>query len=154
MAKRRAQIQMSDEEVWAFVEERKSLQVATIGRDGMPHLTTLWFALVEGRIAFETFSKSQKIVNLKRDPRISVLLEDGEQYAELRGVSISGHAELYDDPDEVHPYAMAVMRRNQPEIPADKVDDAARALASKRTAVLVVPERIVSWDHSKLSGGY
>jgi len=154
VAKRRAQIQMSDEEVWAFVEERKSLQVATIGRDGMPHLTTLWFALVEGRIAFETFSKSQKIVNLKRDPRISVLLEDGEQYAELRGVSISGHAELYDDPDEVHPYAMAVMRRNQPEIPADKVDDAARALASKRTAVLVVPERIVSWDHSKLSGGY
>ena len=154
MAKRRTQIQMSDEEVWAFVEERKSLQVATIGRDGMPHLTTLWFALVEGRIAFETFSKSQKIVNLKRDPRISVLLEDGEQYAELRGVSISGHAELYDDPDEVHPYAMAVMRRNQPEIPADKVDDAARALASKRTAVLVVPERIVSWDHSKLSGGY
>ena len=154
MAKRRAQIQMSDEEVWAFVEERKSLQVATIGRDGVPHLTTLWFALVEGRIVFETFSKSQKIVNLKRDPRISVLLEDGDQYAELRGVSISGHADLYDDPDEVHPYAMAVMRRNQPEIPADKVDDAARALASKRTAVVVVPERIVSWDHRKLAGSY
>jgi len=154
VAKRRAQIQMSDEEVWAFVEERKSLQVATIGRDGVPHLTTLWFALVEGRIVFETFSKSQKIVNLKRDPRISVLLEDGDQYAELRGVSISGHADLYDDPDEVHPYAMAVMRRNQPEIPADKVDDAARALASKRTAVVVVPERIVSWDHRKLAGSY
>ena len=116
--------------------------------------TTLWFGLVEGRIVFETFSKSQKIVNLKRDPRISVLLEDGEEYAELRGVSISGHAELYDDPDEVHPYAMAVMRRNQPGIPADKVDDAARALASKRTAVVVIPERIVSWDHHKLSGGY
>lgn len=154
MAKRRAQIQMSDEEVWAFVEERKSLQVATIGRDGMPHLTTLWFALVEGRIAFETFSKSQKVVNLKRDPRISVLLEDGEQYAELRGISISGRADLYDDPDEVHPYAMAVMRRNQPEIPADKVDEAARVLASKRTAVVVIPERIVSWDHRKLAGSY
>jgi hypothetical protein len=120
----------------------------------MPHLTTLWFALVEGRIAFETFSKSQKIVNLKRDPRISVLLEDGEQYAELRGISISGRADLYDDPDEVHPYAMAVMRRNQPEIPADKVDEAARVLASKRTAVVVIPERIVSWDHRKLAGSY
>ena len=154
MAKRRTQIQMSDEEVWAFVEERKSLQVATIGRDGTPHLTTLWFALVEGRIACETFSKAQKIVNLKRDPRISVLLEDGDQYAELRGVSISGRADLYDDPDEVHPYAMAVMRRNQPEIPADKVDEAARVLASKRTAVVVVPERIVSWDHRKLGGSY
>lgn len=154
MAKRRSQIQMSDDEVWRFVEEGKSLQVATLGRDGMPHLTTLWFALVDGRIAFETYKKSQKVVNLRRDPRIAILLEDGDTYNELRGVSISGRAELYDDPDEVHPYAMAVMRRNQPEIPEDKIEDASRVLAAKRTAVVVIPERIVSWDHNKLAGGY
>ena len=154
MAKRRAEIQMSEAEVWAFVEEQKSLQVATIGRDGMPHLTTLWFALVEGRIVFETFSKSQKVVNLRRAPRIAVLVGGGGRDQALPGVSISGQALLYDDPDEVHPYAMAVMRRNQPEIPEDKIDEAARALASKRSAVVVVPERIVSWDHRKLGGGY
>ena len=77
MPKRRGSIRMSDDEVWKFIEERKSLQVATIGADGAPHLTTLWFAIVDGEIAFETFTKSQKIVNLRRDPRIAVLVEDG-----------------------------------------------------------------------------
>jgi len=153
MAKRRSHIQMSEGEVWSFIEEQKSLQVATIGRDGMPHLTTLWFGLLEGRIVFETFTKSQKVVNLRRDPRIAVLLEDGDRYEELRGVSISGRADLYDDLEEVRPYAMAVIRRNQPDVPEDKIDDAARSLAAKRSAVVVIPERIVSWDHHKLAGG-
>lgn len=154
MAKRRDLIRMSETEIWSFVEEQKSLQVATIGRDGVPHLTTLWFAIVDGQIVFETFTKSQKVLNLKRDPRIAVLLEDGETYGTLRGVSIQGRAELYDSPDEVHPYAMAVMRRNQPEIPEDQVSKAARALAAKRTAVVINPDRVVSWDHSKLEGTY
>ena len=154
MPKRRDAIRMTDEEMWAFIEEQKSLQVATIGKDGMPHLTTLWFAVVDGDICFETFTKSQKIVNLRRDPRISVLLEDGLTYDQLRGVSIQGRAELHDDPEEVLPYARAVMARNQPEIPEDKLDDVARALASKRTGVVVKPEKIVSWDHRKLGGGY
>ena len=154
MPKRRAAIQMSEEERTKFIEEQRSLQVATIGKDGMPHLTTLWFAVVDGEIAFETFTKSQKIVNLKRDPRITVLLEDGHAYNELRGVSIQGRAELHDDPERVHPYALAVMRRNQPEIPEENLDQAARAMAAKRTAVVVKPERIISWDHRKLGGGY
>ena len=63
MAKRRDAIRMSDEETWKFIEERKSLQVATLGRDGSPHLTTLWFAIVDGEIVFETFTKSQKIAD-------------------------------------------------------------------------------------------
>ena len=154
MAKRRDAIRMSDEEMRAFIEEQKSLQVATIGKDGVPHLTTLWFAVVDGEIAFETFTKSQKVVNLRRDPRISVLLEDGLEYNQLRGVSMQGRAALESDPEKVHPYALAVMRRNQPEIPEDKLDEAARMLASKRTAVIVKPERIISWDHRKLGGSY
>jgi PPOX class probable F420-dependent enzyme len=154
MAKRREAIRMSDEQLWKFIEERKSLQVATLGRDGAPHLTTLWFAIVDGEIVFETFTKSQKIVNLKRDPRIAVLLEDGTDYAELRGVSINGRAELHSDPEVVHPYALAVMTRNQPDIPVEALDQAAKQLSSKRTAVIVKPERIVSWDHRKLGGTY
>jgi len=154
MAKRRDQIRMTDEELWRFVEERKSLQVATLGKDGAPHLTTLWFAVVDGDIVFETFTKSQKIVNLRRDPRIAVLLEAGESYGELRGVSINGRAELHSDPETVHPYALAVMRRNQPGIPEDKLDAAARVMAAKRTAVVVKPGKIVSWDHRKLGGTY
>ena len=105
-------------------------------------------------IVFETFTKSQKIVNLQRDPRIAVLLEDGTEYNELRGVSISGRAVLYDDPARVHPLALAVMRRNQPEIPEDALDKVAKMMASKRTAVVVKAERTVSWDHGKLGGTY
>ncbi len=154
MPKRRDQIRMSEDELWKFVEEQKSLQVATLGADGAPHLTTLWFAVVDGEIAFETFTKSQKIVNLRRDPRIAVLVEAGETYDELRGVSINGRAELHGDPEVVHPYALAVMRRNQPEIPDEHLEKAARVMAAKRTAVVVKPEKIVSWDHRKLGGTY
>ena len=154
MPKRRDQIRISDEEIWKFVEEQKSLQVATLSSDGSPHLTTLWFAVVDGDIVFETFTKSQKIVNLRRDPRIAVLVEDGTRYDQLRGVAINGRAELVTDPERVHPYAMAVMRRNQPEIPGDKVPEVAQLMAAKRTAVVVKAEKIVSWDHRKLGGRY
>lgn len=154
MPKRRDQIRMTDAEVSAFIEERRSLQVATLNRNGSPHLTTLWFAVVDGDIVFETFSKSQKIVNLRRDPRIAVLVEDGTRYDELRGVSINGRAELHDDPERVHPYALAVMRRNQPEIPEEDLDQVAKMMATKRTAVVVKAERVVSWDHRKLGGTY
>ena len=154
MGKKRDQIRMSEDELWKFVDEQKSLQVATLDKTGAPHLTTLWFAIVDGEICFETFTKSQKIVNLQRDPRIAVLLEDGDSYNELRGVSIQGRARLYSDPEEVHGYALAVMKRNQPEIPAEQLEGAAKMMASKRTAVVVKPEKIISWDHRKLAGSY
>ncbi len=154
MPKRRGQIAMSEDELWKFIEERKSLQVATIGADGAPHLTTLWFVIIDGEIAFETFTKSQKIVNLKRDPRIAVLVEGGIKYNELRGVAINGRAVLHDDPAVVLPYAVAMVRRNQPEVPAEHVAAAAKMMAAKRTVVVVKPEKIVSWDHRKLGGTY
>ena len=154
MANRRDQIRMTEEEIWKFVEERKSLQVATLNRDGTPHLTTLWFAVVDGEITFETFSKSQKIVNLRRDPRIAVLLEAGSDYSELRGVSINGTALLHSDPEVVHRYAFAVMRRNQPDLPEGTLEAVARDMSTKRTVVVVKPEKIVTWDHRKLGGSY
>jgi PPOX class probable F420-dependent enzyme len=154
MAKRRNSIRMSDEEIRDFIESRKSLQVATLNKDGSPHLTTLWFAVVDGDIVFETFTKSQKIVNLERDPRIAVLVEGGTSYNELRGVSINGRAALYDDPEVVHGYALAVMKRNQPEIPAESLDAAAKMMSAKRTAVVVKAYKTVSWDHAKLGGTY
>jgi PPOX class probable F420-dependent enzyme len=150
--KRRDQIRMTDEELWKLIEERKSLQVATLNRDGSPHLTTLWFAIVDGKIVFETYTKSQKVVNLERDPRIAVLVEAGTGYNELRGVSISGTAEVVKDPERVHVIAREVMRRNHPGVAKDEVDELARRMAAKRSGVIVHPEKIVSWDHRKLAG--
>ncbi len=145
---------MSEEEQGQFIAIQKSLQVATINRDGTPHLSTLWFDLFEGDIVFETFTKSQKIKNLQRDPRISCLLEDGLVYEELRGVQINGTAELYSDAETVHHYARGVMARNNPGIPEEMLDAAAESMSTKRTAVVVKAHRIVTWDHTKLGGTY
>ncbi len=145
---------MSDDEVWAFIEAQKSLQVAVHGHDGFPHLSTLWFAIADGDIVFETYTKSQKIKNLERDDRITVLLEDGTEYEKLRGVMIRGRAELCTDPAAVHPLALAVMTRNQPDIDPELLETAAQQMAAKRTAVVVRPDKIVSWDHTKLGGSY
>lgn len=154
MAKRRDLIRMTDEEIWPFIESRQSLQVATLNKDGSPQLTTLWFAVVDGAIVFETFTKSQKIVNLKRDPRIAVLVEDGTTYEQLRGVSINARAELVDEPAAVERYAAHIVRKNNPEVAEEMVPQAARMLAQKRTVVVIRPERIASWDHRKLGGTY
>ena len=154
MAKKRDLIRMTDAEIWPFIESRQSLQVATLNKDGSVQLTTLWFAVVDGAIVFETFTKSQKIVNLKRDPRIAVLVEDGTTYDQLRGVSINARAELVDEPAEVERYAAHIVRKNNPEVPPEMVPQAAKMMAQKRTVVVIRPERIASWDHRKLGGTY
>ncbi len=154
MPKRRDSIRMSEADMWDFIESQKSAQVATLNRDGSPHLTTLWFAIVGGQLVFETFTKSQKVVNLRRDPRIALLLESGDVYEALRGVSINATAELVTDFDGVHAMHMAVLRRNTPEIPEETLDKVSRGMAAKKTAILVKPEKVMSWDHSKLAGIY
>ena len=144
---------MSPEEIRQFISEQKSLQVATLNSDGSVHLSTLWFGILEDQIVFETYTKSQKILNLQRDPRIAVLLEDGVEYEKLRGVTINGTAELYSEPQDVQKYASAVIARNH-GLSSDDAEQAAKALAAKRTAVVVKPEKTISWDHTKLGGTY
>ena len=107
---RRDLIRMTDEEMKLFIEEQKSLQVSCVGSDGWPHLTTLWFAVVDQRIVFETYTRSQKILNLQRDPHITVLLEDGTVYEKLRGVMIKGKATLESEPENVEKYAKTLRK--------------------------------------------
>ena len=102
------------------------------------------------KIVFETYTSSQKIVNLKRDSRITVLLEDGLEYSNLRGVMIRGTSLLTEESAEVERIAREVIKRNQPEVPEEMLDDAAASLALKRTVVTIVPEKTVSWDHGKI----
>jgi len=94
MPKRRDQVAMTHDEMWSFIESQKTVQVATINRDGTPHLVPLWFAIVDGEIVLETFTKSQKVKNLERDPRLTLLFEAGDRYEELRGVTLYARAEL------------------------------------------------------------
>jgi PPOX class probable F420-dependent enzyme len=149
---------MSDDEVDAFLRATRKVQVATIGTDGTPHLTTLFHVVDDaGRIAFWTYGRSQKIRNLERDPRISLLVEDGEDYVELRGVSIRGTAELVRDHDAVREVGTAVALRMIGADTPDALGDVGTAeverQAAKRVAVVVTPTHTASWDHRKLISG-
>src|SRR4051812_1525693 len=105
MPSRRELVRMTDEEVDAFLHERQTMNIATFGPDGNIHLVAMWYGFIDGKPAFETFTKSQKVLNLKRDPRITVLVEDGDEYDKLRGVEIVGTVEVTEDPDKVMPVA-------------------------------------------------
>jgi PPOX class probable F420-dependent enzyme len=153
VAGRRDVIKMSDEEMRAFLEAGRDLQVASINQDGTPHLVTMWYGMLDGEIAFWTYAKSQKVVNLRRDPRLSVLVATGEVYERLKGVSIVGRAEIVDDPDEVLRYGEAVYERYWGPL-NDTVREGVRAMGSKRVVIRVKPEKVLSWDHSKLAGQY
>jgi PPOX class probable F420-dependent enzyme len=145
---------MTDAEIEGFLEAGRDLQVASINADGTPHLVTMWYAVRDGEVAFWTYAKSQKIVNLRRDPRITVLVATGDRYEELRGVSISGRAELVEDRDEVIRFGEAVYERYWGPLDNDAVRDGVRTMGAKRVVVVVKPEKVVTWDHSKLGGAY
>jgi PPOX class probable F420-dependent enzyme len=151
MPSQRAQIRMNDDEIAAYLAERRKLHVATIDRHGSPHLMPMYFLVVDGAVAFWTYTTSQKIVNLRRDPRITVMAEDGEAYFDLRGVQIAGRAHLTSDAAKLLAFGERLHERY-----FGPLDDGARAYvarsATRRTMVTVEPVRVVSWDHRKLAG--
>ncbi len=154
---RRDQIKMTDEEVRGFLEETKTVSIVSLGPDGFPHPMPMWFVLEpDGAIRMTTYARSQKVKNLERDARVSLLAEAGTEYAELRGVVIYGRAELISDTEQVIDTLMAAAGQPKPADPEQEraLRDGMRANASKRVLIRVKPERVVSWDHRKLGGVY
>jgi len=150
---RRDLIRMNDEEIRAFLEEQRTLQVATIDHDGWPHLIAMWYVLINDQIAFWTYAKSQKVVNLRRDDRLTCLVETGERYDELRGVQIKGRAIINDDRETVQRIGEAIWVRLTGSL-NDTTRQMVEAQAANRVVVFVKPVEIVSWDDQKLSVGY
>ncbi len=156
----RKDISLTDDELAAFLESGRTLQVASIDADGYPHLAPMWYVVRDGKLTFRSFTKSQKIVNLKRNPKVSVLLEAGETYDELKGVMIRGTATLIDDRATVLTIYGAIAAKyrmvgGQSVVLDDEALEAAfGSYAEKNTAVIVEPVKVASWDHSKLEGTY
>ena len=145
----RAQIVMSESEITDFVTSSRTGTLATIGSDGQPHLTAMWYGVVDGEIWLETKAKSQKAVNLKRDPRVSFMIEGGDTYDTLRGVSFEGVAEIVDDPDGIFRVGVSVWERYTGPY-TDEMKPAVDMMMNKRVAVRIVGQRTRSWDHRKL----
>ena len=108
---RRDAIKMTPEEVDAFLAEEKTVTCATNGRHGFPHLMPLWYVLRDGRIWAWTYAKSQKVRNLERDPRATLQVETGIEYAELRGVMLRCDVEIHRDVEVVTDFAMELVDR-------------------------------------------
>ncbi|WP_245900443.1 pyridoxamine 5'-phosphate oxidase family protein [Prauserella shujinwangii] len=140
---------MTDEEIASFVERSRTATLSTLGPRGFPHSVAMWYAVVDGLIWFETKAKSQKVRNLRRDDRLTCLIEDGRTYDELRGVSIEGRGVISEDPDDVWRVGVSVWERyNGPY--TDEVKPMVEFMMRKRVVVRVEPERVRSWDHRKL----
>ncbi len=147
----RAAIQMSAAEIDEFLHERRTMSMATIGPDGRVQLVAMWYGFDGDDIVFETKAKSQKVANLRRDPRLTVMVEAGDSYDELRGVELVGTGELIDDPGTLWRVAVSVWERYQGPYSED-VRPLVEAMTRKRVAVRLRAERVVSWDHRKLGG--
>ncbi len=145
----RAQIVMSETEITEFLERSRIMTLASLGKNGTPHLTAMWYGLVDGEIWFETKGKSQKAVNLRRGPRVTVLVEAGDTYDQLRGVSIEGRAEIVEDPEALFKVGVSVWERYTGPY-TEELRPRVEAMLNKRVAIRVVPERVRSWDHRKL----
>ena len=155
MASKRSQIMMTDNEVQAYLDSERVLNVATIGPTGHPHLVAMWFAMVDRNPVFWTFSKSQKVLNLRRDPKMTGLVESGDSYDQLRGVELRGRGLIVDEYDEILEIGKAVgVKYNGPSVLGDSALPFLEAQAAKRVGVVFQIDHIASWDHTKLAGGY
>ena len=155
MANKRSQITMTEEEVRAYLESERVLNVATLGPTGHPHLVAMWYAMVGANAVFWTFGKSQKVVNLRRDPRMSGLVESGESYDQLRGVELQGRGVIVQDYESVLEIGKAVgVKYNGPSALGESALPFLEAQATKRVGVVFEIEHVVSWDHNKLAGSY
>ncbi|HEY3712212.1 MAG TPA: pyridoxamine 5'-phosphate oxidase family protein [Amycolatopsis sp.] len=155
---RRDQIRMTEDEVHEYFDQQKVINVASIGPNGRPHLAPLWYYPYESGVATWTYGTSQKAKNLQRLPEATVLIEDGESYEKLRGISMEADVQLVEDTAEVTRIGITLMQRYAGAKPGDPVPDQLRSFiegqAPKRIGLIFRPTKLVTWDHTKLGGSY
>jgi len=153
---RRDQIKLTEDEQRELIERERVAVVSSIGPRGWPHSMPLWYVPRDGEIWIWTFAKSQKVKNLERDPRATILIETGVEYGELRGVQIEAEAELIRDLDLIVAFGKDLTVRYSDGIESVEGDAVAalEAQAPKRVAIHFHPKRIATWDHRKLGGTY
>jgi PPOX class probable F420-dependent enzyme len=156
VAGRRDQIKLNDSEQAELLDSERVVVVSSLGPRGWPHAMPMWYVVRDGEIWVWTYAKSQKVRNLERDRRATLLVETGTEYTELRGVQIEAEAELVRNPDRVAEFGAELTVRYAEGIDSVEGDAAAalRAQAAKRVAIRFEPIRVATWDHRKLGGTY
>ncbi len=155
---RRDQIQMTPEERLSFLRTHKTAILTSNGKDGYPHPMPMWFLVEDDEtVVFTTFRKSQKVKNLEADPKVSILVEAGEEYSQLQGVLIHSQAEIIDDLDTTLD-TMVRLTGSDPMTQSledlENLQNGIRPSASKRVTIRCRPAKFITWDHAKLAGKY
>lgn len=142
-------VKMTPDEVESFLHERRPMSMCTMNHDGSIHAVAMWYGFLEGAVAVESKAKAQKVVNLRRDPRMTCLFEDGSSYEELRGVELVGRAEIVETPARMWELGVSVFERyNGPY--REELRPLVEVMLHKRVVVKLHVDRVVSWDHRKL----
>jgi PPOX class probable F420-dependent enzyme len=147
---RRHEIQFTPEEQAAFLSQPHKAALATIDKEGFPHVVAMGYRYKDGVIYMTSYGKAQKVVNVRRNPKVGVMVEVGERYADFRGVMIRGHCEVIEDPQVVK----ETMRLAGESATEAAVPSGAASSVPKRVVLKITPYKITSWDHSKLGGKY
>jgi PPOX class probable F420-dependent enzyme len=147
---RREQIKLTPEEQTQFLKDTRKVSLATIGQDGYPHLVAMNYVAIDGVIYMSSYGKAQKVLNIRRNPKVAVMAESGRDYSQLRGVMIRGECEIIEDREKVLHWMNAIRGRG----PGDSTPAIPEQVFTKRVILKVVPKKITSWDHSKLGGRY
>ena len=147
--KQRDLIRMTEQEVDEFLLGRHTMSLATINHDATVHLVAMWYGFLEGCVAIETKTKSQKVRNLRRDPRMTCMVEEGARYEELRGVELVGTAEIVEEPERMWEMGVNLFERYQGTY-TEEMRPFVEAMLHKRVVVKLHVDRVVSWDNRKL----
>lgn len=148
---RRHAIRMTAEEQAAFLQRARKAALATLDVHGFPHVVAMGFVALDGAIYMTSYAKAQKVLNIRRNPKVGVMIETGNQYAEFQGVMLRGHCDIIEDQALV----VAILQANQAKnAGADRTPDGALGRAAKRVVLKITPEKIATWDHTKLGGRY
>ena len=154
---RRNQIQLSEEEIIDYLKNSRTMILVSNGKDGFPHPMPMWFAIDDKKcIYMTTFRKSQKIYNLRKDPKVALLVESGDAYRELKSLIVYTDVELIEDVRAVRDILekIALQRGDMQEVANEDIREGMLKTAEKRIGMKFTPRKFVSWDHSKLGGVY
>ena len=147
--KQRDRVRMTGAEVTDFLATQRTMTMATLNADATIHLVAMWYGVHDGKVVLESKAKAQKVINLRRNPAMSILVEAGETYDQLRGVQIAGTATIVEGLDAMWPAGVAIFERyNGPYTPERAAG--VKAMLHKRVIVMLQPIRVTSWDHRKL----
>jgi general stress protein 26 len=146
---RRRQIQLTASEQAAFFNEHRKCALATLDAEGFPHLVAMNYGIEDGVFYMTSYARAQKVLNIRRNPKVGLMIEAGTSYGDLQGVMVRGVCDIIEGEDAVRD-AWAIISRSSDTPRRRETNDS----APKRVVLKVTPLRIASWDHTKLGGRY